>query len=198
MRLIHVPLSPYARKARILALEKGLALELQVLSPQADLAELCASNPLGKVPALVLDDGTVLYDSPVICEYLDSLTPDPLLIPAAGPARWATLRRQALADGVMDLALNLVAEGRRAEAQRSQASLDRWTAALLRGLAALDAECAGWGEGLELGRVAAACAVGYIGVRLPQVAWRAANPALAAWAEQISQRPSFAETAPSV
>ena len=203
MRLLYSALSPYARKARIIALEKGFGdqLFLEAVSLGSDLELLARFNPLGKIPVLVTDDGEALYDSPVICDYLDSLSAHPRLIPAEGPARWTALRVQALADGVMDAAVSLAGEARRPPEQRSAAWRERWMGAVSRGCAALDAEAVHWNEdlgdeSLDIGRIAAISALGYVDLRLPDFDWRGGCSALAAWAARISQRPSVAETAP--
>jgi len=198
MQLIYSPASPYARKVRMVAIERGLADDVKVLtaSPFDEPAKVNAVNPLGKVPALVLEGGEALYDSPVICEYLDSLGEGSRLIPAVGAARWAVLRLQALGDGVLDAALSLVMERRRPEAERSAHWQARWSEAMLRALAAAASEPALAGPEANLGQITVACALGYLDFRLPDLAWRAASPALAAWFETWAARPSFAATAP--
>lgn len=199
MRLLFSPTSPYVRKVRVSALEKGLAdrITLQPADVFGDVAAVAPLNPLRKVPTLVLEDGETLYDSPVICEYLDSLAETPRLIPAVGAARWRVLRTQALADGIKDAAFATVMEGRRPEAQRSGEWLQRWGEAIARGVDALEEQCAGWsGETFDLGQIAAACALGYLDFRLPQLAWRDGRERLADWCAAAAQRPSLKETAP--
>jgi glutathione S-transferase len=196
MKLIFSPTSPYVRKVRITALEKGVMgrIALTPLSPFENLEAVAAANPLGKLPALILEDGLALYDSPVICEYLDSLSPSPRLIPESGPARWRVLRLQALADGLLDAAFNLVMEARRPEAQRSPEWTARWRQAVLRAARGAQGEAtADW----DLGQIALACALGYADFRLPQLSWRDEAPALAAWWRTASARPSVAATAPA-
>ena len=107
MRLNHSPTSPYVRKVMACAIARGLdgRIALDATNPHQSPPELLRVNPLSRVPALLLDDGTALYDSPVICEYLDGLGDAPPLFPAPGPARWAALRQQALGDGIMDAAV---------------------------------------------------------------------------------------------
>jgi glutathione S-transferase len=191
MKLLASDTSPYARKTRICALEKGVALEVVTTNPLGeDVAALHAANPLGKIPALLLDDGVTLYDSRVICEYLDTLAPAPRLLPASGAARFDCLRRQALADGVMDAAFNLVMEGRRPEAQRSKDWQARWRAGILRGVAAMEAR-----ETFDLGQIATAAALGYLDFRLSDIQWRASTP-MAAWWERVGARESVEATAP--
>ena len=153
-------------------------------------------NPLAKIPALVLDTGEALYDSPVICEYLDSLGTGPTLLPAAGPARWTALRRQALGDGVADAAFNIVMEHRRPEAQRSTEWLDRWARAVHGAADALEQELAHGALGFDLGAIALSAAFGYLDFRLPQIDWRAGRPRLTEAFAELAARPSFVATAP--
>ena len=195
MRLLYSPTSPYARKVRAVAIEKGIAVQLELLNPLADPAPLLASNPLAKVPCLLLDDDTPLYDSPVICEYLDAQAPTPVLLPPPGPARWDVLRRQALADGVLDLAVALRQESLRPEHQRSPDWQQRWRAGILRAVAQMEATHADW-PALDLGTLAAACALDYLEFRHPDIHWRDDAPKLAAWLMPALQRPSMHETAP--
>lgn len=199
MQLLISPTSPYARKARVTVREKGLLdrVEEVVLNPHQDPAELLAQNRLGKIPVLVRDDGEALYDSPVICEYLEWLGEGPRLIPEPGNARWAVMRAQALADGIMDLAAATVMERARPEAEQSPASMERWRGKIERAVggmgAALDAIP---DEGFDLGRIACAVALGYLDFRLPEYDWRAGQPELGDWHAEACKRISMQETAP--
>lgn len=193
MKLYASDTSPYARKVRIAAIEKGLAARIETITQSPfdkDVTALQAANPLGKIPALVTDDGQTLYDSRVICEYLDALSPAHKLIPD-GPGRIDVLRRQALADGVMDAAFNLVMEQRRPEAQRSAEWLQRWRDNILRATAAMAAR-----EAFDLGQIATAAALGYLDFRLGALDWRAGAPAVAEWWQEVRDRRSVKETAP--
>lgn len=197
MKLYYSETSPFARKTRIVALERGWndRIDWIVASPfEGETNGLAAANPLSKIPTLALDDGTVLFDSKVICEYLDAAAPGARLLPAEGPARWKTLTTIALTDGVMEAAFATVMELRRPEAERSQTWIDRWNAAMTRGLAALEPLTTG---AFDLGQVGMACAVGYLHFRLPEVA-AAAPPAVTAWWDAIKVRPSVAATHPPV
>ena len=198
MRLLFSPTSPYVRKVRVTAAEKGLADRIEIVPADVfgEEAQVAPFNPLRKVPALILDDGQALFDSPVICEYLDSLAQEPVLLPPHGPERWNVLRTQALADGITDAAFNTVMERRRPDAERSILWQDRWQAAILRGAAALDREASNWDTRIDLGRIAAACALDYVDFRLSDIDWRAKHESLAAWHSEISRRPSLMETAP--
>ena len=197
MQLIYAKPSPYSRKVRVVALEKGLAgrIEDVVVSPMEDPAALLDANPLGKVPALRLDDGRCLYDSWVICEYLDSLCSTSRLIPD-GDARFDVLRRCALADGVLDAAVTARLELLRPEDHRWAPWTDRQRRAIARGLAAMEQDLASLGASLTLAHIEFAVALEYLDFRLPDIAWRDAHPALAAWLGEFGQRPSMQATAP--
>ncbi|HET8729157.1 MAG TPA: glutathione S-transferase N-terminal domain-containing protein [Alphaproteobacteria bacterium] len=198
MKLYWSPASPYARKVRAVAHEKGVADRIEEIAVDAfaDPQELLATNPLGKVPALVLDDGTALYDSPVICAYLDEVFAGGPLMPREGVSRWAVLRAEALADGVMDIGLGLTLERRKPETERSPTMATRWRVQLARALDAMAYELPGLPGQVTLGYIAFACALGYLDLRHPDVAWREGRPKLTAWYEAFADRPSIASTAP--
>lgn len=197
MQLIYAKPSPYSRKVRVVALEKGLAgrIEEVLASPMEDPATLLDANPLGKVPALRLDDGRCLYDSWVICEYLDMLAPAPRLIPD-GDARFDVLRRCALADGVLDAAVTARLELLRPEEIRWTPWTDRQRRAIGRGLAAMEKDVASLGPTLTLAHIEFAVALEYLDFRFADIAWRDAHPALGAWLAEFSQRPSMRATLP--
>ncbi|HXQ64607.1 MAG TPA: glutathione S-transferase N-terminal domain-containing protein [Steroidobacteraceae bacterium] len=199
MKLLHSPTSPYVRKVRVVAIEKGLAarIELVAANPWPDPAGIVTMNPLGKVPVLLLDDGTPLYDSPVICEYLDSLAAASPLIPRAAPDRWAVLRRQALADGILDAAVAIVLERRRPEAERSAASQERAAAAIRRSIAALVAEIRPPSSPFDLGQIAIAVALGYLEFRLGDLGLLASPSAISDWWTTVKRRPSLVATQPA-
>ena len=198
MKLYWSPASPYARKVRATAREKGLAdrIEEVTVETSQDPAGLIAANPLGKVPALALDDGTTLFDSPVICAWLDAQGDGPALVPAAGPDRYRVLRAEALADGIMDLAVGLIMERRKPEDERSPTTAARWRGQLSRALDAVPGEVAVLPEDLTLGHLALAVALAYVEFRHPDIAWRDGRPELTTWFEALATRPSLAETAP--
>ena len=200
MKLYYSATSPYVRKVMALAIETGqrdaLQLSDTVLSPVSPNLALNANNPLGKVPALVLDDGSVLYDSRVICEYLDTLHQGPRWFPE-GAQRWDALRRQALADGILDAAvLSRYETFLRPEELR----WDDWLAGqqqkIIRAVDALSASVASWAERLDIGVLAAACALGYLDFRFPEMGWRNGRSGLSDWYGLFSQRPSIASTRP--
>jgi glutathione S-transferase len=201
MKLRFAPTSPYVRKVAVTAIEAGLddrveRIETNVWDPATDIAE---DNPLGKVPALTTDDGTVLCDSPVICEHLDSLHGGPKLIPADGSERWRVLNLQALADGIMDSAVARIIEQRmRPEEFRWDGWLTRQKDKITAALDVLERQAAddSLGGAVNLGGIALGCALGYLDFRFPDDKWRDGRPALAAWFEGFAQRPSMRQTEP--
>ena len=196
MKLLHSPTSPYVRKVRVVALEKGLAsrIELILAKPWPDPTGVLAANPLGKVPVLLLADGTPLYDSPVICEYLDSLVPARPLIPYDGAGRWLVLRRQALADGILDAAVGMVLESRRPAAEQSASSQDRALAAIRSGVAALAADLQPADETFDLGQISIGVALGYLEFRLSHLDLGTSERRLADFWRAARARPSFVAT----
>ena len=195
MQLLYSLRSPYARKARVVVREKNLLGRVHetVVDPQESSAELLALNPLAKVPALESERGA-LFDSPVVCEYLDSLSPRPLLIPADFEGRLEVLRLQSLADGIMDAAVSMVVENKRPEPQRSLLWMRRWTAAVERSLHAL--ACRTLPSQFDLGSIATACALDYLTFRCPEIEWATREPLLLVWAQPYFDRASMRETAP--
>jgi glutathione S-transferase len=196
MKLYFAPPSPFARKARTVVLEKGLEgrIELVAVSPLEDPPALLAANPLGKIPALALDDGTSVYDSPVICEYLDSLAPQPPLY-VTGTGRFVQQRRLALVDGLLDAAVAVRLEAMRPPERQHVPWMDRQRRAVTRALGVLESER----EALatpDMVHLAAVIALEYLDFRLPELDWRAAHPQLAAWHAQAHERPSLAATRP--
>ena len=156
MQLFYSPTSPFARKVRVLIAEKAIAeIELVTVSPFDAPAELVISNPLSKVPALILGDGRALYDSPVICEYLDRTSGGTLMIPLGGDERWQVLRRQALADGIMETCLSLALEvNRRPENERSPDWIEHWCRTMRRSAGAIEAEIGSCCKSIDMGHIA--------------------------------------------
>lgn len=198
MRLYHSPTSPYVRKVLVAAIELGLEERIERVPTQPwDSPEgLLADNPLSKVPCLVTDDGTALYDSPVICAYLLSLVPR-AAVPEA--ERWAVERRHALADGILDAAVLRRLEANRPDGERSPSWGARQAAAVRRGVDALEAEADAFtgDDAPRLDRVAVACALGYLDFRFADEPWRDGRPRLAGWFEGVAGRPSMRATAPA-
>lgn len=201
LTLFSSPTSPFVRKVLMVAHETGLIerLQLQPTDIWAAGTELHQANPLGKIPALILDDNRSLYDSPVICEYLDTLHEGLPLFPAVGPARWTALRRQALADGICDAAVLRVLEARRPEEKRSAEWVERQQSQIRRSLDVLEAETGTLpSELLTIGELSILSALGYLDLRFAHENWRVGRPGLTAWFMRASDRPSFRATAPNV
>lgn len=198
MKLRYSPTSPYVRKVTVTAIEKGLDNRIERVPTNVWEAttDISRDNPLGKVPALLTDDVGVLYDSPVICEYLDSLTPTPRLFPAAGPLRWQALRQQALADGLLDAGVACLLEGRRPDGERSNGWIARQSAAARRALDAMEADAPSLAQGLTIGHIATACALGWLLFRQPIEDWRPGRSRLTGWYEEFVARPSVQQTQP--
>ncbi|MGP1274432.1 MAG: glutathione S-transferase [Caulobacterales bacterium] len=197
MQLLYSPTSPYARKCRALIIEKSLEsrIELVEVSPLDDPAALHAANPLGKVPALVRKSGPAIINSPLICEYIDSLD-DERWIPASGESRLLVLRQQAIADGLMDLTI-----GRRIEKNRDASLhyplwIERWERGIARTLAQLDAERAQFERSVDHGALSIAVALSYLDLRYAELDWRTSHPALASFLERWEERDSLKLTAP--
>jgi len=199
MKLLYNPASPYVRKVRVLAIETDLMDRIELakvtITPVGPDEALCASNPIGKIPTLVLDDGGALYDSRVICEYLDGLHGKKRLFPDNGDARWTALRRQSLCDGILDAAVGTRYETfLRPEELRWPDWVEGQMQKVRRGLDALEHESLA--DDVDIGTVSAACALGYLDFRYPQEGWRDSRPSLAAWYERFAARPSMSETRP--
>lgn len=191
------PTTPFGRKVKMVAIEKGIdsKIDWRPVDPWND-PFVGTKNPVGKIPALELADGTVLFDSTVIVEYLDIHTTGHPLLPADGPRRWKCLALQALADGVADAAVAQIVEGRRPENLRSADWIQRQQNTLERGLAALDRESASFGETPNLGTIATAALLGYLDFRFAGFDWRSRHPTLAAWHAHVALRPSYSSTEP--
>jgi glutathione S-transferase len=200
MQLFFAGASPFVRKVMVVAHEAGLVSQIETLatalSPVAPNETLRAKNPIGKVPALITDDGAVLYDSRVICEYLDSLHHGRKLFPPGGEARWDALRRQALGDGILDAAVITRYETVLRPPEK------QWTewreGQFFKIRTALDSLEAGPPETeFDIGAITIACALGYLDFRYPAEEWRRTRPGLAAWFAEISARPSLQATKPA-
>ena len=204
MKIIGSNTSPYVRKVRIVMAEKKLDYQFvteDVWSPQTSIH---ASNPLGKVPCLIMEDGGAMFDSRVIVEYLDTLSPVGKLIPPGGRERAEVKTWEALADGLLDAALTARMEAMwtgRADAQRCQAWIDRHLDKIQHALKAMSQGledkpfCSG--IHLSLSDIAVGCAVGYLDFRFPQIDWRTPYPNLHKLYEKLAQRASFQDTQPS-
>ncbi|MFJ4390494.1 glutathione S-transferase [Pseudomonas soli] len=203
MILFHSPLSPFVRKVMIVLHETGQLDRVSVqgvnISPLNGDEQLNRDNPIGKIPALRLDDGSVLHDSRVICEYLDSQHVGLPLIPREGSARWRRLTLAAQADAIMDAA---VATRYETFLRPVDKQWDGWVTAqgekIRRGLASLEHEhLAEIISGFDIAAIGVACALGYLDLRQPEFDWRREYPGLAAWYAEVSQRDSMLATVPT-
>ena len=199
MKLRFSPTSPYVRKVLVSAIELGLAERIEKVpaNPWDPDDTLPTVNPLGKVPALTTDDGLVLFDSVVICEYLDSHHDGRPLFPREPEERWRTLRLHALADGILDAAVTRLIEGARRPAEYRWPEWDaRQKAKIDRALDSLEGEAASLDGPLDIGEVALGCALGYLDFRFAGEDWRSAHPKLAGWYEAFAERASMQATIP--
>lgn len=199
MQLRYSQTSPYVRKVMMVAFEAGVAdrIEISPTDVWAPDTPIVRDNPLSKIPTLVTEDGLVLFDSPVIAEYLDSLGGG-VLFPATGNARWKALRQQALADGICDASVLRLLEGRRPESLRSADWADRQRRAVTRALDLLEREVTDLppADAPTIGGIAVLAALGYLDFRFAKDGWRQGRPGLANWFEAASARDSFKRTAP--
>jgi glutathione S-transferase len=193
MKLVIATPSPFARKARIALLEKQLPHEILVQNPWQTRIE---ANPLGKVPALLRDDGRVVHDSSVIIEYLETLGAPPALIPADPALRVRHKQVEAIADGICDAVVLIVTERARPPQKQSADWVARQAAKVPAALASLEKEMEACGT-FGLAHIAAGCALGYLDLRYPELDWRASHPGLQALAARLGERASFAATVPT-
>lgn len=196
MKLTHSGASPYVRKARACAIARGIDEQIADLGLKTSDAALAALNPLGKIPTFVTPEGMALYDSPVICEYLDSVGSAPKLFPPAGPARWKALQLQALGDGILD-----ASQPRRREIALPQDEGRKEYIATQRGkveraIDKLEAEADQLGPLATIGDITVACALGYLDFRYPNEPWRPGHPKLEAWYTKVVALPPLARTMP--
>lgn len=202
MQLRYSPTSPFVRKVRITAIEAGLQDKIEHVatdpwSPETDLRK---TNPLSKVPCLITDDGTSLYDSPVICEYLDSLNTGPKMFPEDPSIRFKTLALAAAADGMTDAGiLHLVESVRRPQELKWEWWDERQQETMRTAMAVLNdaaPNMATTDGPITIAEITAGSGLGWVDLRFKDMNWRADNPALADWFKKISERPSFKETEP--
>ncbi len=198
MELKFSGLSPYVRKVSIVAHEHGLVerLRMTTVNTRNEPDKITPHNPLGKIPVLITDSGDTLYDSPVICEYLDAEFGNHRLLPAAGPRRWQIMTRVALADGLLDAALLVRLERARDASEQSAAWTELQLGKVHRALAYFEDEVDTFGPELDMAQVAVGAAVGYIPVRLLDFDGLPKWPKLRAWYARQLLRPSFKNTVP--
>lgn len=200
MKLIGSHTSPFSRKVRIVLAEKKIEYEFVVDNPWLPESTVPQVNPLGKIPVLVLDDETPLFDSRVIVEYIDNVTPNNKLFPAPNRERTEVKRWEALADGLLDAAVSAVVEGKRPKKEQSADWIERQLGKVHRALAFMaeqlgeKAHC--MGTHFSLADIAVGTALGYLDFRFPQINWRESHPNLDKLFAKLMQRPSFADTVP--
>ncbi len=198
MKLYITTPSPFARKVRIVAREKGLSQQIEeiVVDPYGNAPELLDTNPVVQVPTLIAEDGQPLNDSPVICEYLDRLGGGDDLLPPLGSAEWLRVKRlETLGNQALEMGVKLVLEKRRPEHERSAMWIERWTTNMGRALDALEAEALAT-DVIDLGSITAAIAVTWIGFRHPGYDWKTGHPKLVAFQSAMEARDSFKATFP--
>ncbi|MBI4308955.1 MAG: glutathione S-transferase family protein [Candidatus Omnitrophica bacterium] len=194
MQLLYTKRSPYARKVRVVALEKGIHLDLIDEDLQDKSKRLLEANPLGKVPTLILGNGEAIYDSPVICQYLDELNDKIILIHKSGQARYKVLKWEAMADDLMTIAINAYMEKVRHPQDFHAPFVSSQEAAIQKAYQFIESRLNELSV-FSLAPVAVASAIGYIHFRLPHVV---AQGKLAQWFNEFSKRPSMAQTIPTV
>lgn len=196
MKLAFSPASPYVRKVTACAIKRGLNDKIERLKIGTTDPALLQYNALSKVPTLITDDGMAIFDSPVICEYLDSIGSAPKLFPAAGPARWKALTQEALADGILDATqprrreLTLPQD----EGRKSYIALQQGKVA--RALDEFEKQAGTLGNLDTIGEITIGCALGYLDFRYANEPWRPGHTRLAAWYEKVAKLPPLAETIP--
>jgi len=200
MKLIGSHTSPFTRKVRIVLTEKKIDYDFVIDSPWLADSKVPNLNPLGKVPVLVLDDETRLFDSRVIVEYIDNVTPNNKLFPATNRERTEVKRWEALADGVCEAAVSALLEGRRPEGQRSEEWIQRQREKVTRSLEFMTEELGEknfcMGTHISMADLATGVALGYLAFRFPDINWQANHPNLAKLYDKLMQRQSFADTVP--
>ena len=198
MKLFASFTSPYARKVKVVAREKGIMdrMEEVFCDPWADPAELRFHNPHGKVPVLITDEGFSLFNSQLIVDYLDTTFDGPKMIPQSGRARWDVLNAVSLADGVLDASVVAFLERKRPELEQWNMLIDRNIGKVKRAIERMSETYQVLPDELTLAHIMYANALEYVDFRLPDVFWRREHMALADWAQEISHRPSMQETQP--
>ncbi len=196
MQLFYLPTSPYVRKVLACAISREIEAQIALVDadPYASPPGLLAANPLSRVPCLLTEDGFALFDSPVICEYLDTIGDVLPLFPAHGRARWVALRQQAMADGIMDAAVARRMEQPQPPQGARAVFIDRQRDAVERTLDALEHEPPHLTP--DIGSISIACALGYLDFRFGPERWRDRRPQIAAWYESFAQNPCIARTVP--
>ena len=202
MKLIGSLTSPYVRKVRVVLAEKKIEYEFELDSPWSPESNVPNINPLGKIPVLVLDEETTLFDSRVISEYLDNVAPNNKLMPAPNRERTEVKRWEALADGICDAAALIFLEKKRPAERQDADWIARQESKLIRGLEYMADQLGehAWcmGNHFSLADIATGCALGYLAFRFPEIDWSIKHPNLARLYDKLMQRQAFADTIPKV
>lgn len=196
MKLAYSPASPYVRKCHAVAIKRGIEGQVELWKIGTAEPALAAVNPLSKIPTLITDDGMVLYDSPVICEYLDSIGDAPRVFPAEGPARWKAITLAALGDGILDATQPRRREVALPQDEGRKSYIELQQGKVARALDALEAQADSLGMLDTIGEITVGCALGYLDFRYPHEPWRPGHPKLAAWYEKVLALPPLANTMP--
>ncbi len=202
MKLIGTVTSPYVRKVRIVLAEKKMEYEFVIDSPRQPGSVVPDHNPLARIPVLMLDDETPLFDSRVIVEHIDNITPNNKLLPAPNRERTEVKRWEAVADGLSDAAVSAVLERSRPEGEQSAAWIARQHEVILRTLRFMEMHLGEksycMGTHLSLADIAVGTALGYLCLRFPDIVWQESHPSLARLYDKLMQRQSFIDTTPQV
>ncbi|MDP1838304.1 MAG: glutathione S-transferase N-terminal domain-containing protein [Reyranella sp.] len=196
MKIAHSAASPYVRKVMACAIARGLNDKIERMKIGTTDPALLVFNPLSKVPTLITDDGMSLYDSPVICQYLDSVGTAPKLYPAPGPALWTALRQEALADGILDATQPRRREIALPQDEGRKAYIALQQGKVSRALDALEKEAGSLGMLTTIGEIAIGCAIGYLEFRYANEPWKPGHPKLEAWYDKVLKLPPLAQTMP--
>ncbi len=199
MKLCYNALSPFVRKVRVTAMELNLMDKIEIVdSDHSDMFKgINPANPLGKVPSLTLENGDVLFDSFVICEYLDSIGSGPSLFPAAGPERWQVLTLHEMANGMTDAAYQRRMDSIMPAGEGSPSWCNRLKLSMENCLDEMERQAESYGDKVNIGTIAVGCALGYHDFRFGDEQWRNGRPTLSKWYERFAARPSMAQTAPA-
>jgi glutathione S-transferase len=196
MKLAYSPASPYVRKVNACAIARGIDKQIERWKVGTTDPALLEFNPLSKVPTLITDDGMHLFDSPVICEYLDSVGSAPKLFPPAGPTRWRALTQEALADGILDATQPRRREVALPQDEGRKTYIEGQQGKVARALDEFEKQADSLGSLDTIGEITIGCALGYLDFRYPHEPWRPGHPKLTAWYDKVSKLPPLADTVP--
>ena len=196
MKLAYSPASPYVRKVTACAIKRGIDKQIERMKISTTDPALLKYNALSKVPTLITDDGAYLFDSPVICEYLDSIGKAPKLFPAPGPARWKALTQEALADGILDATQPRRREIALPQDEGRKGYIELQQGKVKEALAVLEKQADSLGLLTTIGEITIGCALGYLDFRYANEPWRPGHPKLEAWYAKVEKLPPLANTVP--